>query len=45
MNVALYVYGVTADFTQSSLYKKKALKNIGIYYLMEEALLQAQGTK
>ena len=44
-NVALYVYGVTADFTQSSLYKKKALKNIGIYYLMEEALLQAQGTK
>ena len=43
MNVALYVYGVEADFTQSSLYKKKALKNIGIYYLMEEALLQAQG--
>lgn len=41
-NVALYVYGVTADFTKSSLYKKKALKNTGIYYLMEEALLQTQ---
>lgn len=41
-NVALYVYGVKADFTKSSLYSKKALKNIGIYYLMEEALLQAQ---
>lgn len=44
VNVALYVYGVTADFTKSSLYSKKALKNIGIYCLMEEALLQAQGT-
>ena len=44
-NVALYVYGVKADFTQSSLYSKKALKNTGVYYLMEEALLQAQGTK
>lgn len=43
VNVALYVYGVTADFTKSDLYAKKALKNIGIYYLMEEALLQAQG--
>lgn len=42
VNVALYVYGVEADFTKSDLYKKKALKNIGIYYLMEEALLQAQ---
>ena len=38
MNVALYVYGVEADFTLSSLYSKKALKNTGIYYLMEEAL-------
>ena len=43
VNVALYVYGVTVDFTKSDLYAKKALKNIGIYYLMEEALLQAQG--
>jgi alkaline phosphatase len=45
-NVALYVYGVTADFTKSDLYFKsgsqKALKNIGIYYLMEEALLAGQ---
>ena len=38
-NVALYVYGVEVDFTQSSLYSKKAIKNIGVYYLMEEALL------
>jgi alkaline phosphatase len=45
VNVALYVYGVTADFTKSSLYSKKALKNIGIYYLMEEALTAGQGTK
>lgn len=37
-NVALFVYGVTADFTKSDLYKKKALKNTGIYYLMEEIL-------
>lgn len=44
-NVALYVYGVTADFTRSDLYKKKVLKNIGIYYLMEEALTAGQGTK
>ena len=44
-NVALYVYGVDVDFTQSSLYSKKTLKNTGIYYLMEEALLQAQGAK
>ena len=42
MNVALYVYGVEADFTKSDLYKKKALKNNGIYYLMEEALLAGQ---
>ena len=39
VNVALYVYGVEVDFTQSSLYSKKAIKNIGVYYLMEEALL------
>ena len=38
VNVALYVHGVTADFTKSDLYKKKALKNTGIYYLMEEIL-------
>ena len=43
VNVALYVYGVEADFTKSDLYKKKALKNIGIYYLMEEALMLGQG--
>ena len=43
VNVALYVYGVKADFTKSSLYSKKVLKNTGIYKLMEEALLQAQG--
>ena len=42
VNVALYVYGVEADFTKSDLYKKKALKNNGIYYLMEEALLAGQ---
>ena len=42
VNVAMYVYGVTADFTKSDLYKKKALKNIGVYLLMEEVLLQAQ---
>ena len=39
VNVALYVYGVEVDFTQSSLYSKKAIKNTGVYYLMEEALL------
>ena len=43
VNVALYVYGVEADLTKSPLYSKKALKNIGIYYLMEEALLKGQG--
>ena len=37
-NVPLYVYGVTADFTKSDLYAKKALKNTGIYYFMEEIL-------
>ena len=37
-NVALYVYGVSADFSKSDLYHKKALKNTGIYYLMEEIL-------
>ena len=37
-NVSLYVYGVTADFSKSDLYQKKALKNTGIYYLMEEIL-------
>ena len=42
VNVALYVYGVTADFTKSDLYAKKAIKNTGVYKLMEEALLQAQ---
>jgi alkaline phosphatase len=43
VNVAMYVYGVTADFTSSDLYKKKALKNTGIYYLMEEILVAGQG--
>ena len=42
-NTALYVWGVNADFTKSDLYKKKALKNTGIYYLMEEILLAGQG--
>ena len=45
VNVALYVYGVEADFTKSALYSKKALKNIGIYNLMEEALLKAQNAE
>ena len=47
MNVALYVHGVTADFTKSDLYNKKALKNTGVYYLMEEILDQEanQGEK
>ena len=39
-NVALYVHGVTVDFTKSDLYKKKALKNTGIYHLMAEILDQ-----
>ena len=42
-NVALYTYGFTADFTKSDLYTKKALKNTGIYYLMEEILTTGQG--
>lgn len=42
-NVALYTYGFTADFTKSDLYAKKALKNTGIYYLMEEILTTGQG--
>lgn len=41
-NVALYTYGFTADFTRSELYKKKALKNTGIYYLMVELLSAGQ---
>lgn len=42
-NVSLYVHGVSADFTKSDLYKKKALKNTGIYYLMEEILTIGEG--
>ncbi len=41
-NVSLYTYGFAADFTKSDLYKKKALKNTGIYYLMAELLTTGQ---
>ena len=41
-NVALYVYGVEADFSRSDLYSRKILKNTGIYYLMEEILTIGQ---
>lgn len=41
-NVALYTYGFTADFTKSDLYKKKALKNTEIYYLMAELIAAGQ---
>ena len=44
-NVSLFVYGVDADFTRSDLYKKKALKNTGIYYLMEEILTTGEENK
>ena len=37
-NVALYVHGVTADFTKSELYQEDVLKNTGIFYLMWDIL-------
>lgn len=37
-NVALFVHGVTADFTKSELYQEDALKNTGIFYLMLDIL-------
>lgn len=37
-NVALFVYGITADFTKSEHYMEDALKNAGIYYLMLDIL-------
>jgi alkaline phosphatase len=37
-NVALYVHGVTVDFTKSELYKDEVFKNTGIYYLMSDIL-------
>ena len=40
--INMYVYGVEVDFTLSTLYSRKQLKNTGVYKLMEEALLKAQ---
>ena len=37
-DVALYVYGVTVDFTKSEVYKDEVLKNTGVYYLMSDIL-------
>ena len=37
-NVALFVHGVTADFTKSELYQEDVLKNTGIFYLMLDIL-------
>ena len=39
-NVALFVHGVTADFTKSELYQDGVLKNTGIFYLMLDILGQ-----
>ena len=37
-NVALFVHGITADFTKSELYQEDVLKNTGIFYLMLDIL-------
>lgn len=37
-NVALFVHGISADFTKSELYQDDALKNTGIFYLMLDIL-------
>ena len=37
-NVALYVSGVTVDFTKFEVYSDQVLKNTGIFYLMQDLL-------
>ena len=37
-NVALFVHGITADFTKSELYQEDVLKNTGIFFLMLDIL-------